>query len=208
MSTTKKGNEFERRVFAALTTELKSEQLGLSPKHARIFAKKAYDSRDRDGRIVTDISIEVSAPDSANPFIFWIFECKDYVTAISVDNLEEFHSKLEQIGADNTKGTIVIRGALQRSALNFAKSKKIGVIRLLPSDQMVHLARFLTIADIADLAKAIRTDWSEFPSALLNPGHRSERGFFASDNGYYMDSWVAVLKHGLSEVLERIKTRE
>ena len=59
--------------------------------------------------------------------------------------MEEFHTKLQQIGEDNTKGTFVTSGALQRGALNFARSKGIGVVRLLPDDQIQVWSEMLSV---------------------------------------------------------------
>lgn len=39
-------------------------------------------------------------------------------------------------GADKTKGTIVLSGEIQKSALAFAKSKGIGVAKFLPDDRI------------------------------------------------------------------------
>ncbi len=136
MSTTARGDAFEQRVYDALSKELRDERLCASPRNAKILKKKAYHSRDRGAAIITDVSIEIFLPDRRRPSLVWIFECKDYSGAVPVDDIEEFHAKLQQIGEDNTKGTFVTSGALQRSALAYAKAKGIGVIRLLPDDQI------------------------------------------------------------------------
>jgi hypothetical protein len=110
---------------------LRNEPLIVAPKRARIFRKKPYHSRDRQANITTDISIEAYLPNRELPTLVWVFECKDYSGNVPVDDIEEFHSKLQQIGEDNTKGTFVTSGALQKSARTYAESKKIGVVRLL-----------------------------------------------------------------------------
>lgn len=195
MSTTAKGDAFEQRVYNALAEELRNERLCASPKRAKIFRKKAYYSRDRDADISTDVSIEVFFQERERPTLVWIFECKDYGGSVPVDDIEEFHAKLQQIGEDNTKGTFVTSGALQRSALAFARSKGIGVIRLLPDDQVSHVIEFITTASAS---RASQADWSEFEPALTNPQHRSRLGFFAAHDGYWFASWYSVLSHELS----------
>jgi hypothetical protein len=196
MSTTAKGNDFEQRVYDALADELRNERLCASPKSAKILRKKAYHSRDRDSDIITDVSLEVFLPDRDRPSLVWVFECKDYSGSVPVDDLEEFHAKLQQIGEDNTKGTFVTSGALQRGALAFARSKRIGVIRLLPDGQVQHIIEMLTMDS---MARAAQIDWSEFEPALTNPQHRSRRAFFAAHDGYWFASWYSVLSHELSE---------
>lgn len=115
-----------------LREALRAGQLWAAPQYGRIFRKKGYYSKDRQADIVTDVSIELFLPHQQHPSLLWIFECKDYAGSVGVDDLEEFHSKLQQIGANNTKGTFVTSGALQRSALAFAFSTGIGIIRAVP----------------------------------------------------------------------------
>src|SRR3989338_851740 len=195
MSTTAKGDAFEQRVYDALAEELRNERLCASPRNAKIFKKKAYYSRDRGASIFTDVSIELFLPGRERPSLVWNFECKHYASTIPVDDIEEFHAKLQQIREDNTKGTFVTSGALQRSALAYAQSKGIGVIRLLPDDQVVIVMELLTIRS---LEEASEVDWSEFLSAVTTPQHRSSRAFFAAQDGYWFPNWYSLLSHELS----------
>jgi hypothetical protein len=194
MNTTTKGSAFEQRVYDALAEELKNDRLCASPKRATLYRRKSYHSRDRNAGIITDISLEVFLPERVHPTLVWIFECKDYSGSIPVDDVEEFHSKLQQIGEDNTKGTIVTNGALQRSSLAYAKSKRIGVIRLLPDDKIIHIVEFITMQS---LQRVLRIDWAEFPTALTDPDHRSMREFFATSDNYHFGNWYSVLAHEL-----------
>jgi hypothetical protein len=194
MNPTNKGNIFEGRVYAALAGALQNEQLCVSPKTAKIFSKKPYHSRHRDADIITDVSIEAFFPGCTRPTWIWIFECKDYRGRIPIDDLEEFHAKLQQIGEDNTKGTFVTSGALQRSALNFARSMGIGVIRLLPNDQIDHVMEYSLMSRA--ISRAL--DWKEFESALTNPLYRSREGFFATHDGHNFADWLELLAHELS----------
>jgi Restriction endonuclease len=197
MSTTQRGDTFEQRVFDALTDELKNERLCAAPKHARIHRKKAYHSRDRGSDIITDVSIEVFLPNRSRPSLIWIFECKDYSGSIPIDDVEEFHAKIQQISEDNTKGTIVTSGALQRGARAYAKAKGIGIIRLLPDDQVEVFMEFMTAASAE---RATQVDWAEFSTALLNPSHRSRRSFFSEADGYLFGSWYSLLFHAFEQI--------
>lgn len=197
MSTTSKGTAFENRVYEALTDLLHGDRLCVSPRQARVFKKKGYYSRDRNSEISTDVSIEVCLPGHDRPTLVWVFECKDYAGAVPVNDVEEFHAKLNQIGEDNTKGTFVTSGALQKGALVFARSKGIGVIRLLPDGQVEHVLEFLTISSLASPATPAQVNWMEFSQALTNPNHRSRQSFFAAQDGFWFDSWFSVLSHTL-----------
>lgn len=194
MSSQAKGDAFEARVYAALAEELRNEKLCVAPRHAKIHRRKAYYSPDRQADITTDVSIEVFLPDRKRPTLVWVFECKDYTGRVPVDDVEEFHAKLQQIGEDNTKGTFVTSGALQKSALTYAESKKIGVVRLLPSGQFIVSLELVTAES---LTRAAQIDWSEFSTALSNPKHQSRRGFFASDDGYWFLDWYSLLSHAI-----------
>lgn len=193
MSNVSKGTAFEDRVYQSLKQELESGQLCVSPKAAKIFRKKGYYSKDRDKDINTEISVEVTLPSKERPSLIWIFECKDYRGSIPVNDVEEFHAKLQQIGEDNTKGTIVISGALQGGALNYARAKGIGVIRLLPDDQIEHILEFLTMESLTRR----RIDSNEVIRALLNPHHRSRNGFFGCSGDFVYGDWFSLLENEL-----------
>jgi hypothetical protein len=131
------GKRFELEVYNAIKSLLDNGNLGLLPNSCKIFKGKGYYSKDRDADIITDVSVEVYVGDSAIPSIIWIWECKDYGKAIPVDDIEEFHAKLSQIGGDKTKGAIITsNGAFQNGALKFASSKGIALARLLPDEQV------------------------------------------------------------------------
>jgi hypothetical protein len=195
MSTTSKGDAFEQRVYNALAEELRNERLCASPRSAKIFRKKRYYSRDRQAEIVTDVSIEAFLPEREQPSLVWIFECKNYTGSIPVDDVEEFHAKLQQIGEDNTKGSFVTSGSFQRGALAYARSKGIGVVRLLPDNQIIV---FLEYFSIESCERSLKVDWEEFTAALTNPLHRSRRGFFAAQDGYRFANWYSLLSHEFS----------
>jgi hypothetical protein len=189
MSTTSKGDAFEERVFGSLKIELENNRLCVSPSAAKLFKKKKYHSRDRDSEIITDISLEVTLPGRDRPCLIWIFECKDYSGSVQVNDVEELHGKIQQIGEDNTKGTIVVYGAVQRGAFNYARSKGIGVVRLLPDGQIDHVLDFQTEDDL----RRSRFDANEVIEALLNPGHRSKNSFFACSGDYVYGNWFSMI---------------
>jgi len=194
MSSLAKGDAFEARVYEALAEELRNERLCVAPKHAKIFRKKAYHSRDRQADITTDVSIEVFLPGRQRATLVWVFECKDYSGRVPVDDIEEFLAKLQEIGEDNTKGTFVTSGALQKSALAYAGSKKIGVVRLLPSAQIIVLNEWMSAVS---LGRPSQVHWSEFSSAISDPEHRSGRWFFASEDTYWFADWYSLLSHSI-----------
>ncbi len=133
------GDPFEILVKEELKEALAAGRLGITPTSARVFRGKGYYSRDRQASIKTDLSIEVTRPDQQDPWLIWIWECKDYSGAVGVEDLEEFHAKLEQIGADKTKGTVVTSSCFQKGAVEFARAKGIGLVRRTPDGSTIYL---------------------------------------------------------------------
>ena len=139
----KPGFDFEKLVYDAVKRHLGGELLGLLPDACHVFHNKAYFSRDRESQIVTDVSIEVHMPDALEPHIIWVWECKDHRRLVHVGDVEEFHSKLQQIGADRTKGTIITRRGFQDAALRFAQANGIGLARY--SEEIAWVSRLTGI---------------------------------------------------------------
>ena len=134
-----KGLAFERRVLKLLEGELAAGSLGVAPLSSRLFHRKSYYSAARCSEITFDISIEVSRPGATAPFLLWLWECKEYRHSVPVDDVEEFHAKLQQIGGVRAKGTMITSAKFQRGALNYAASHGIGLIRIVPTGSISHV---------------------------------------------------------------------
>lgn len=130
LNTTEKGDVFEKKVFDIFDQLLSNGDFYLNSKSSKIFRKKSYYSEARKGYIVVDISIESYIGNAEKYTSLLIIECKNYSKAIPVDDIEEFSSKLNQIGEHNTKGIVVTNSFFQEGAFNFALSKKISLIRI------------------------------------------------------------------------------
>jgi hypothetical protein len=197
MNTVKKGDAFESDVYKYIEKELLNDRLFVSGRLSKLFSKKGYYSRDRDTNIITDISIETYLPNAENYSLLTIIECKDYNRTIPVDDIEEFYSKVQQIAGVNVKAIFCTTSALQASALKFAESKKIGVMRFLPQNQIdyvIHTMLSFSTEDSDEL------NWNEFNSAFLNQNHRSNgRNFYACDDKYIYGSLFSILKEFINE---------
>lgn len=113
-------------------------RLGLQPGTAKLCPRPPYYSKHRESEITFDLSIEVfsSSEKTGKPFLIWIWECKDYPSkSVSVDEIEEFHHKLQQVGAH--KGTVVTRLGFQAAAIKLAGSCGIGLMTLLKEKHFV-----------------------------------------------------------------------
>ena len=124
---TAKGKRFEVEVYEDIKSDI--ARFGLNPDRCKVFLNKAYPSRDRGASITVDVSIEAYAEGQTEPSLIWIWECKDLSRPVSVEDFEKLHSILEQIGPDNTKGTLVARGTFTKGGRKYAESKKIGYAR-------------------------------------------------------------------------------
>lgn len=190
MNKVKKGNIFEDKVFKYITTELSNDRLHVNSSRSKAYQKKGYFSNDRQSEIITDISIETFLPDALDYSLLTIIECKDYNTEVPVNDIEEFHSKVQQIAGNNVKAIFVTSAALQKSALSYAKSKKIGVIRYLPDNQIKCLLYFMMSSDTTHK----KLSQSEFNSAFLSQNHESDgREFYACDDEYIYSSLFSLL---------------
>lgn len=180
------GAAFEEEVFKLISEIVNKNEFMVSNPNVRIRKKPRYYSKDRDAEIEFDVSVEkyLGNPDenkNMRPSIIVIIECKDYSSNIPVDDVEEFHAKLQQVGADNTKGMMITqKGCFQRSALNYAESKGIALARMLPDDQVVFL---LALID----NKKLETEKIEIEiSALTEKDYISyDKNYFFSSMGYY-----------------------
>ena len=106
--------------------------MGLRPESCRVFHQKGYYSPERDDDIVVDVSIELSVRGLPRWSVLWAWECKDNTRPIDVSELEEFNSKLEQIGRKKVKGGLATTSGLRRGAERYAESQGIAVVVLRP----------------------------------------------------------------------------
>lgn len=129
---------FEAEVATYVEEQMHFGRLGLQRGMAILCRRPRYYSKQRESDITFDVSIEVfpSAEKTGKPFLIWIWECKDYPSKrVSVDEIEEFHHKLHQVGAH--KGTVVTRHGFQSAAINLARSCGIGLMILLKEKHFV-----------------------------------------------------------------------
>lgn len=157
------GIKFENEVYETVKKLVESNDFLISNPNVKIYKKKPYYSKDRDSNIICDVTVEkyMGNPDEEKelvPAIIVVIECKDYSSSnpIPVDDVEEFHAKLQQIGADNTKGIMITRNAsFQQGALNYAKSKRIALARILPDNQVEYLMHMMVnpFSNLLDLKR-------------------------------------------------------
>jgi len=191
MNTTKKGDKFEDLVYIKIEALLKNRELGLDPDACTIYQKKGYYSALREKDIIVDISIEVFRKGSSEPIMIWVIECKDYGDTISVNEVEEFDTKMTQITGLNTKAIIVSSNAFQRGTLTFARNRHIALVRLLPDNQVTWYSNFDGMPQYPEALNP-----KLFEDALTIENFQSEgRNFYAFGNRKIFADWIALFRH-------------
>jgi len=150
-----KGATYELEVAQAVENELTSGTLGLNPAQAKVHRKPSYFSRDRQKNIVFDVSVEVSREGATGPYWVWVWECKNYDHVVPVDDAEEFHAKLEQIGADRSKGTMITPVGFAKGTIEYARAKGIGLWRYIPTGSLLCLMEDGRGVADADILRAL-----------------------------------------------------
>lgn len=157
------GISFEQDMAAIVKRELEQGNLGISPELGHVLLNPKYYSRDRMKDITFDVSVEVYRRATFQPYLIWIWECKHYSRQAPVDDVEEFHAKLEQIGADRTKGTMITPVGFDYGALEFARSKGIGLCRYISPGSLLFLMEDSSRPTDYDIIHALTTqDTSKF----------------------------------------------
>jgi hypothetical protein len=128
--TIEQGDQFESRSYNLIRDTINSGQLGLISSHCRLYKKKAYYSQKRKGDIIFDLTIEVWPPGAERFILLYIIECKGLKNKVPVDDIEEFHNKIDQISELNTKGVFITNKGFQKGAYNIAEATGMMLIIL------------------------------------------------------------------------------
>ena len=191
------GIKFEDKVYEIIKNLVESNDFLISTPNVRLHKKKSYYSKDRDSYIICDITVEkyIGNPDEEKelyPSIIVVIECKDYSSPIPVDDVEEFHAKLQQIGADNTKGIMITsNSAFQSGAINYARSKRIALARILPDDQIDFVMQLMLPNSTINARKNVQN----IIKALTEKNFNSSDGedFFSSTGNSSLESMICNL---------------
>lgn len=95
-----------------------------------VHRQKAYVGKITQRKIVVDVSFEATI---LGERLLFLLECKHYNHRVPVNDVEEFHSKLDDIGAH--KGIIFTTLGFQDGAVKVAKAREIGLVLLTPDRQ-------------------------------------------------------------------------
>jgi len=186
-----KGDILEDKVYSFIQEQIDSDNFIANKKLCKVYKQKAYYSRDRQANIIVDVSVEVTYPNTKEYSLLIIFECKNYKSSVSIDNIEEFASKLSQIAGHNVKGVMVTSSRYSRNGLNIARARGIGLARLSTDDKISY--------DVYRKTKSLDCDSNLIENLLClddNP-----QSFCAFDNTTF-DNWLDYLKY--LEILDEV----
>jgi Zn-dependent peptidase ImmA (M78 family) len=169
MNSTTRGKKLEQAIFALLKSEIDADRFLARSGNCKIFLRKGYYSKDRKSEIVFDVAIEIFLPHATSPSMLILIECKNYSSGtVSVDEVEEFYAKAQQVAA--SKAIVASSTAFQSGAREFAKSKKMGLMRYLGPDNFKWELRRSPSASV----KSVSASELNVGDGLSNPGFRSD----------------------------------
>ena len=94
------------------------------------------------------------------------------------------------------KGVIATRSSLQSGALTYAKNQGIGVVRVMPDDQVEWVVEFMTSQAFSRKEKL---NPEAFNQALQNQQFQSRnRNFYSLYDGYIFGDWQSLLRYILN----------
>lgn len=103
----------------------------ISANGLRVYHNKEYVGKRSGRAIVVDVSFETEIIGGAR--MLALVECKKYSSKVKVNDVEEFHSKLDDIGAH--KGIMFTTIGYQKGAVKTAKGRGIALALLTENSQ-------------------------------------------------------------------------
>ncbi len=132
MNSTEKGDKLENKFYDYLCDQKDRNLLvyeAYPPSLCKIYKKKKYYCKDRGADVEFDVVIEFYRKGGASPHLYIAFECKNHSGSIQERDLRDFSSKIDSVFENSGKGVFVIASSLQSGAEQFAKNKKLGLIK-------------------------------------------------------------------------------
>ncbi len=132
MNTTEIGNRLEDQLYDYLHDQLDRGELVFDVYPANLcelHKKKKYYCEARKRNVEFDVVIEVCRKPASEPHVVVIFECKNHQKPVQERDITDFSSKVGDIFGHGAKGMVVSSSRLQSGAENFARSRRIGIVK-------------------------------------------------------------------------------
>lgn len=132
MHSTAKGNSLEDALVEYFTEQQERGDLvnGAHPPNLCKIRKKAkYPCRDRAKPVEFDVVIEVYRESREKPYLYVVFECKNYKSGVPEDRARVFSDQITSVFGHSVKGILVVSSRLQSGAEMIARSRSMGVLK-------------------------------------------------------------------------------
>lgn len=132
MNTVKIGDKFENKSYDLIEKAIENGELGISKNSAKVFRQKGYYSPSREKEIIFDLAIEIWPKGAERYTLLYLIECKSSPKGhkVPVDDVEEFHTKFNQVSAGAVKGVMITDSKFQSGGVTFAKNKRMMLIEV------------------------------------------------------------------------------
>lgn len=159
--------------YELFTQQVISSLVGVAVHHQRI-----YSGRISQREIKVDVSFNYSI---AGANLLFLVECKCYAHKVSVDDIEEFHSKIDDIGAH--KGIMVTTVGYQEGAVKTARGRGIA-LALLTTEHQAGELRY--IVNSASRPKPMPPNTTFWQGNFMGPLDNYDRGFRFEGIGQFL----------------------
>jgi Zn-dependent peptidase ImmA (M78 family) len=154
----------------------------VNSKKSKIIFHPKYYSQDRRACITFDVAIETRLnKKDKKPCLLTLIECKYYSSTISVDDIEEFVSKVHQVSRLNVKAIFVTNSTFQRAALAYGVANEIGMARFIPGKSFIWESKRTTPIEKNQISNFVQ----EYVTACLLGQIECSNNFVGSFNGMY-----------------------
>ncbi|MFP5075819.1 ImmA/IrrE family metallo-endopeptidase [Rhizobium sp. YIM 134829] len=133
MNSTAKGNSLEDALVDYLTAQQERGDLvygAHSPRHCKIRRKPKYPCPERNGKLEFDVVIEFFRDGATTPYLYVVFECKNYKRKIPEEKVRAFSDQLRTVFGHSAKGILVVSSRLQSGALAILTARSMGLVKI------------------------------------------------------------------------------
>jgi hypothetical protein len=161
---------FEDEVYKAVKKALASGYFPFEG-NVKVLRGATYPGLTPGSTINIEVSIEAYREGASEPFLIWLWECKDKDDRkVEVGDVRELYSKLQEIGVSRAIGSLATTIGFQQGALELAK--KLGISLYLLKKKLVPLMQYERGAEATPRPKII----AEYSMDFL--GDDSAEAFF------------------------------
>jgi hypothetical protein len=197
LAVSKSSNYYERFVKKVIKSLVEA---GVEVHHQR-----AYEGRISHRTIKVDVSFEYNIVGAK---VVVLVECKCYNHSVPVEDVEEFYSKMDDIGAH--KGIMVTTVGFQKGAIDVAKGRGIGLALLTPTHQP---GEFIFVLNAAGTQNSKEKNEHFWQGNFRRPTDEHAGGFRFESPGQFLsllfrDEWLEEWEASINPMKDELAKRE